>query len=208
STPEAGAGTSIVTLSVSSSTSGSSAATASPACLNHLPTVASVTDSPSAGTRISIAMRYRLLGQRRSLIQSLFGQRLQFRLVFAGDCGRGRGRGGAPGIARSLVLRLDVIEHPGEVRLDEAPRSHVLGLLLAPHHLRLGKAGELLDQRPRREGIKLLDAEQVDVVKSALLALIIKIVIDLARAQHYALDLGIGLEIDRLSFKKLRIVPQ
>jgi hypothetical protein len=52
-TPAAGAGTSIVTLSVSSSTSGSSTATASPGCLNHLPMVASVTDSPSVGTRIS-----------------------------------------------------------------------------------------------------------------------------------------------------------
>ena len=53
STPAAGAGTSSVTLSVSSSTSGSSTATASPGCLNHLPTVASVTDSPRVGTRIS-----------------------------------------------------------------------------------------------------------------------------------------------------------
>ena len=56
STPAAGAGTSIVTLSVSSSTSGSSTATASPGFLNHLPMVASVTDSPRVGTRIS-AMR-------------------------------------------------------------------------------------------------------------------------------------------------------
>ena len=56
STPAAGAGTSIVTLSVSSSTSGSSAATASPGCLNQLPMVASVTDSPRVGTRISVAM--------------------------------------------------------------------------------------------------------------------------------------------------------
>ena len=54
STPAAGAGTSIVTLSVSSSTSGSSTATASPGFLNHLPIVASVTDSPSVGTRISV----------------------------------------------------------------------------------------------------------------------------------------------------------
>src|SRR5437899_11759124 len=53
STPAAGAGTSIVTLSVSSSTSGSSTATGSPGFLNHLPMVASVTDSPSVGTRIS-----------------------------------------------------------------------------------------------------------------------------------------------------------
>src|SRR4051812_5099802 len=43
SVPAAGAGTSIVTLSVSSSTSGSSTATGSPGFLNHLPMVASVT---------------------------------------------------------------------------------------------------------------------------------------------------------------------
>jgi hypothetical protein len=53
-TPLAGAGTSIVTLSVSSSTRGSSTATASPGFLNHFPIVASVTDSPRVGTRISV----------------------------------------------------------------------------------------------------------------------------------------------------------
>ena len=58
STPAAGAGTSIVTLSVSSSTSGSSTATASPGFLNHLPMVASVTDSPSVGTRISAIVNF------------------------------------------------------------------------------------------------------------------------------------------------------
>src|ERR1700722_9905421 len=54
SVPADGAGTSIVTLSVSSSTNGSSTATLSPAFLNHRPMVASVTDSPSVGTRISV----------------------------------------------------------------------------------------------------------------------------------------------------------
>src|SRR5450755_2448675 len=54
STPADGAGTSMVTLSVSSSTKGSSTATASPAFLNQRPMVASVTDSPSVGTRISV----------------------------------------------------------------------------------------------------------------------------------------------------------
>ena len=54
STPADGAGTSIVTLSVSSSTRGSSTATLSPAFLNQRPMVASVTDSPSVGTRISV----------------------------------------------------------------------------------------------------------------------------------------------------------
>src|SRR4051795_7780290 len=54
SVPADGAGTSMVTLSVSSSTNGSSTATASPAFLNQRPMVASVTDSPSVGTRISV----------------------------------------------------------------------------------------------------------------------------------------------------------
>src|SRR5881398_3244220 len=48
-----GEGTSTVTLSVSSSSRGSSRLTASPSFLNHLEMVASVTDSPIAGTLIS-----------------------------------------------------------------------------------------------------------------------------------------------------------
>ncbi len=55
--PAAGAFTWSVTLSVSSSSSGSSALTASPGFLNQRPIVASVTDSPSIGTRISVASR-------------------------------------------------------------------------------------------------------------------------------------------------------
>jgi sensor domain CHASE-containing protein len=45
-----------VTLSVSSSTSGSSALMVSPTFLNQVPIVASETDSPNVGTRISVAM--------------------------------------------------------------------------------------------------------------------------------------------------------
>ena len=47
--PEAGDGTSASTLSVDTSTIGSSAATVSPTCLSHSSTVPSVTDSPIAG---------------------------------------------------------------------------------------------------------------------------------------------------------------
>jgi hypothetical protein len=46
-TPSSGDGTSTLTLSVMTSTSGSSRATASPTCLSHRPMVPSVTDSPS-----------------------------------------------------------------------------------------------------------------------------------------------------------------
>src|SRR4029077_6088074 len=147
STPEAGAGTSTVTLSVSSSTRGSSAVTASPACLYHWPTVASVTDSPRVGTRISVAMTCRPLPNRPRLAQRLFEQRLQFQLVLAGNPSRRRRRGRASGIARPPVPRLDMVEHPFEIWLDEAPRSHVLRLFLAPHHLGLGESRQFLDQR-------------------------------------------------------------
>ena len=51
-TPEAGEGTSKFTLSVSNSTIGSSASTASPSLFNHLETVASTMLSPSTGTKI------------------------------------------------------------------------------------------------------------------------------------------------------------
>ncbi len=51
-TPSAGALTSNVTLSVSNSTIGSSALTASPSFFSHCATVASATDSPSVGTTI------------------------------------------------------------------------------------------------------------------------------------------------------------
>src|SRR5439155_26416264 len=76
STPAAGAGTSSVTLSVSNSTSGSSTATASPGCLNHLATVASVTDSPRLGTRMSamtlLLSRVRRHGRARPAHPRLF----------------------------------------------------------------------------------------------------------------------------------------
>ena len=52
SVPAKGDGTSILTLSVSNSTKGSSESTSSPTCLSHLATVASVTDSPKDGTKI------------------------------------------------------------------------------------------------------------------------------------------------------------
>src|SRR5258705_5756258 len=60
SVPADGAGTSMVTLSVSSSTKGSSTATGSPAFLNQRPMVASVTDSPRVGTRISVMVCFPL----------------------------------------------------------------------------------------------------------------------------------------------------
>src|SRR5262249_8477124 len=142
----AGAGTSIVTLSVSSSTSGSSTATASPAFLNHLPMVASVTDSPSVGTRMSV-MAFVSLGpscpglsrastpccvatkdvdgrdepghDNRKLSQRLVEELLELGEMLDHQAGGGRGRRRAAGVARMLVLGADLVEHPADEGVDE-----------------------------------------------------------------------------------------
>src|ERR1700688_4531419 len=101
STPAAGAGTSSVTLSVSSSTSGSSTATASPGCLNHLPTVASVTDSPRVGTRMSAMVQPFQFTRRTggASAQRVFEELLELREMLRHLPDRRRGGGRTPGIA-------------------------------------------------------------------------------------------------------------
>src|SRR6266849_9686582 len=175
-TPAAGAGTSIVTLSVSSSTSGSSTATASPGCLNHLPMVASVTDSPSAGTRISamshpsyVDVHARTADEGRAhpkssvvrplLAQGFIEQRLELLEVLRHLAGRGRRRGGTAGINRLPVFGSDLVEHPFEIRLHEGVRAHIARLLLAPHEFRLLEAAELVHQRLKWHRIELLEAQ-------------------------------------------------
>ncbi len=140
-TPAAGAGTSTVTLSVSSSQSISSTLTASPTFLNQVATVASVTLSPRVGTRMSVMVSAVLPeGQRLVDEGRLLG------LVFPGEAGRGRGRGGAADVGGPAVLRFDAAEDPFEVGLDEAPAALVLGLFLAPDDLGLLEAAELLGE--------------------------------------------------------------
>ena len=95
--------------------------------------------------------------------------------------------GGPRSAAASTSVRL--AQHPFEIGLDEAPGAHVLGLFLAPDDIGVLEARELVDERLQRERIKLLDAQKVDVVDAALLALLVKVVIDLAGAQHDAADL-------------------
>ena len=56
STPAAGEGISVSTLSVDTSSKGSSTSTVSPSCFSHLVTVPSVTLSPSAGIWTVMAM--------------------------------------------------------------------------------------------------------------------------------------------------------
>src|SRR5262245_1368853 len=200
-TPAEGAGTSTVTLSVSSSTIGSSAATASPCCLNHCPTVASVTDSPSAGTLISMGMAH------TSGRQSLLEQRLLL-LVVPAQQPRGRGCGGRPTrVGGTLGGKLEVLQHPFEVRFHEAPSAHVFRFLLRPHHLGVGKAAELGNQRARGKRIVLFDAQQIDVVDAGSLACLEEIIVELARTKHDPTDVAVWPEPDAAR-TDLRVVPQ
>ena len=65
-----------------------------------------------------------------------------------------------------------------------------LGLFLAPDQLGLGEAVQFLGQHIFREGIKLLDAQDLDAAFIALFALLHQVEIDLAGAQDHPLDLA------------------
>ncbi len=88
SVPAVGAGISRLTLSVSSSTSGSSAATWSPAFLSQRAIVASVTNSPSVGMRISTLISHSLRIVGGSKREGLLDQPALLALVL------GKGPGG------------------------------------------------------------------------------------------------------------------
>ena len=79
STPSDGDTTSSETLSVSSSTRSSSFFTGSPAALVHLAMVASVTDSPRVGVRIS-AMGRALSDQAKASVRKTFSS-FRWRLI-------------------------------------------------------------------------------------------------------------------------------
>src|SRR6059058_3335644 len=100
SAPLAGAATSIVTLSVSSTTTGSSALIGSPTFLCHLPTTASVIDSPIGGTVSSTA----ILG---SSPDRLFDDQLLFQFMGLVEAGRRARALHAPDVPDLQALRGD-----------------------------------------------------------------------------------------------------
>src|SRR5574337_379264 len=213
STPSTGEGTSSTTLSVSRSTRFSSRATASPAFLCQLAMVASETDSGRTGTLSSMDMTTLGVGvlarerevQRGGLPgravhgdllgrmiradrtdQGLFDQRDLF-----GDVGvvvsGGRRRRARTTRVRKAVFR------PGarlQVMPDLEPGPLVHRFLLAPDHLPgQGIPVQLGRHFGARERIQLLDAGDGDVRQLAFFGVFQQVVIDLARAQHQALDL-------------------
>lgn len=84
-----------------------------------------------------------------------------------------------------------------EVVTDLVPRTLVLRFFLAPHHVGgIGVSLQLGRQLRTRERIQLFDTHEGDVVLATLCLVFEQVVIDLARAQHHALDLGrVGLGI-------------
>src|SRR5271166_1119654 len=191
STPAVGAPTSTVTLSVSNSTSGSSAATASPSCFIHRATVAEVTLSPSVGTLISVAMSGS--PQRRG------HQRRLLDLVHARRSGRRARRRLATRIGRAPRLAVKPPQHLLDPPIDEAPGAHVLRLLLAPHHIGVAVRRQQAAQGVFRERVGLLQPQNGDVVDTAGLTFRQQIVIHLAAADHHAAhQLGRG---DRFGFR-------
>src|SRR5271166_195428 len=128
--------------------------------------------------------------------------------VFRREARGGRRRRRAPSVARALRKTADLGKHPFEIGLDEEPGAHVLGLLLAPDDLGFLEARQFLDQRLQGERIELLDAQKVDVVDAALLSLLIKVIVDLARAEDDAADLVVLGELDFLAPVRLGLIPQ
>src|SRR6202035_1503548 len=89
-----------------------------------------------------------------TLVQRLVEQRLELRQVLRHQTGRGRRRGGAAGVTRTLVRRVDLVQHPFEIGLDEMPRAHVARLFLAPDQLGVLEAAKLVwcQEEPRNMG--------------------------------------------------------
>src|SRR5215210_5339745 len=166
STPAPGAATSRLTLSVSSSTSGSPAATWSPSRFFHCPTVPSTIDSPKAGTLISALLADMLHPASLDLRPALAAERRlhDARLLPGVDARRALG-GGRPLRAPDVAQRHALGEQRRQPPPDVAPGAHVLGLLLQPDDLgQVGVARQQLLELGPREGVEQLHPRHRDPV--------------------------------------------
>src|SRR5262245_44616560 len=171
--PPLGAGISTLALSVSSSNSGSSAATVSPVCLSQRTITPSEIDSPRAGICTSTAMRFlqRAVDQLRLLAL--------VHLVRA-DCRAG-------GFVATDVAQRAIAQYARQAQRHELPGAHVPWLFLHPGNLAgagVGRDGLL--NFLARQRIELLDADDGHVFNLALVAAREQVVVDLAAAQQHA----------------------
>src|SRR5258708_1359372 len=198
--PDAGAGSSSTTLSVSMSIRFSSRLTNSPCFLCHDSNVASATDSDSAGTFTSTNMARSLLVQRtrtcaffrrrdclnaanplNAVRQGGVHYRLLPLVVQYKISARGRG-----GRRSQRVRQLLMGQHLAlQVMLNPVPRTLVAGFFLAPDDfLRILVAIDLDLELVVREGIKLFQPHDCNIVDAALAARGHEIEINLAAAKH------------------------
>lgn len=72
--------------------------------------------------------------------------------------------------------------------------AHVHGFFLAPEDFSVGVSAEFAHDKVEGEGSELFDAHDGDlVVEFFLFAHGVEVVVDLATAEHEALDFGVGL---------------
>ena len=90
------------------------------------------------------------------------------------------------------ALHTDVAHGGDDAVGDVRPGTHVLGLLLHPHHLGVGVLPDVLCAAVEGEGGELLYAHDGDVVNFVLAAGVQELVVNFTGAHHHALDL-VGL---------------
>lgn len=111
---------------------------------------------------------------------------------------RGDGRAGATAGVHDMfpVVVLGVVQQGLDTRLGEAPCAGVEGLLLAPDDgLSVGVLVEVLLELLPREGVKLLDAREGDVIDLLLGAVLVQSGVHLSGAEDDAVDLIVGLDL-------------
>src|SRR6266540_79843 len=180
STPAASAATSTFTFSVSSCTSVSPASTCSPSRLSHAPTVASTTDSPSAGTRTSV-------GMARDSLESFRNDALLFGAMGLAPALGWTGPLGPSDVADALVSRERL--QPWH---DERPRAHVAGFLLQPDDLSgFAVAPQRVGELVSGKWVQLLESHYGHALCSGATAIIgLQVGPDVAVAQHDAVHAG------------------
>ena len=113
--------------------------------------------------------------------------------VAAGEARGGRGAGIAASITRAGHLALGGSQGFLDQGFDEEPRTIVLRLFLAPDHFfQVLHPRQAQGQRLAREGVELLEADDLDIVDPGGIAGFHQVIGDLAGTQDDLAGLGIG----------------
>src|SRR3954451_4556312 len=164
-TPDAGLGTSVSTLSVEISRSGSSASTVSPSRFSHFVTVPSETDTPICGIATSVAVSVAI---GSSLILRELAKSLHDILDLRDECllERRRERYRRVGCCHAANRCVEILERLlGDRRRDLAAESAGAVVLVQHEHLRrLAHRGEHSVLVPRHDGAKVDDLNRDTVV--------------------------------------------